>query len=206
MIVSISVSCLHRLIFFFLNLLQFFYYHEKPFPPDRGQFKGHAVWSGNVLKSDGSIKLNNVQYSFNGTYTCQVRNPPDVHGFTSEIRLEVVQSGETRCRDRYRYSVGFLLASPWSGRCENEGLFLSCWVPVTVFLTIKYADSSWGSNRLNSSDTGIIYSAPLHLQMNALYSSYILIFFHSKIIVNINIFKKWRKKFPFSFHNEIMTS
>ncbi|MCI4394637.1 hypothetical protein PGIGA_G00171380 [Pangasianodon gigas] len=71
---------------------KFFYYQEVPFPPDRGQFKGHAVWSGNVLKNDGSITLTSVQFSFNGTYTCQVLNPPDVHGFTSEIRLEVVQS------------------------------------------------------------------------------------------------------------------
>lgn len=48
-----------------------------------------------MLKYDGSITLNDVQFSFNGTYTCQVRNPPDVHGFTGEIRLEVVQSGES---------------------------------------------------------------------------------------------------------------
>ncbi|KAF4073368.1 hypothetical protein AMELA_G00257960 [Ameiurus melas] len=71
---------------------QFFFYQEESFPPTSGLLKGHAVWSGNVLKNDGSITLTNVQSSFNGTYTCQVRNPPDVHGFTSELRLEVVQS------------------------------------------------------------------------------------------------------------------
>ncbi|KAK3509230.1 hypothetical protein QTP70_025595 [Hemibagrus guttatus] len=71
---------------------QFFYYHEEPFSPEQGHFKGHVMWSGNVLKNDASITLRDVQFSFNGTYTCQVRNPPDVHGFASEIRLEVVQS------------------------------------------------------------------------------------------------------------------
>ncbi|KAG7314426.1 hypothetical protein KOW79_021729 [Hemibagrus wyckioides] len=71
---------------------QFFYYHEEPFLPEKGHFKGHVMWSGNVLKNDASITLSDVQFSFNGTYTCQVRNPPDVQGFTSETRLEVVQS------------------------------------------------------------------------------------------------------------------
>ncbi|XP_060768934.1 myelin protein zero-like protein 2b [Neoarius graeffei] len=70
----------------------FFHYKEKPFPPVQGLLKGHAVWSGNVLKNDASIKLNNVQPHFNGTYTCLVHNPPDVHSYTGEIRLEVVQS------------------------------------------------------------------------------------------------------------------
>lgn len=83
---------------FFCPTMQFFFYQEESFPPTRGLFKGHAVWSGNVLKNDGSITLTDVQSSFNGTYTCQVRNPPDVHGFTGELRLEVVQSGETRRR------------------------------------------------------------------------------------------------------------
>ncbi|KAI5089568.1 myelin protein zero-like protein 2 precursor [Silurus meridionalis] len=71
---------------------QFFYYQEKPYPPTQGQFEGRAAWSGNILKNDASITLNDVQFNFNGTYTCLVRNPPDVHGFTGEIRLEVVQS------------------------------------------------------------------------------------------------------------------
>ncbi|KAI5630395.1 myelin protein zero-like protein 2 precursor [Silurus asotus] len=71
---------------------QFFYYQEKPYPPTKGQFEGRAAWSGNILKNDASITLNDVQFNFNGTYTCLVRNPPDVHGFTGEIRLEVVQS------------------------------------------------------------------------------------------------------------------
>lgn len=76
--------------------MQLFHYQGEPFPPKTGQFKGHVAWTGDLLKNDGSITLNDVQFSFNGTYTCQVRNPPDVHGYTGEIRLEVVLSGETR--------------------------------------------------------------------------------------------------------------
>ncbi|KAK7164788.1 hypothetical protein R3I94_003242 [Phoxinus phoxinus] len=69
----------------------FFHYQETAYPPIKGLFKDHAVWSGDVMKGDGSITLQDVQFNFNGTYSCQVRNAPDVHGFASEISLRVVQ-------------------------------------------------------------------------------------------------------------------
>ncbi|KAL0193154.1 hypothetical protein M9458_011450, partial [Cirrhinus mrigala] len=68
-----------------------FLYHGRAYPPDKGTFKGHAVWSGDVMKGDASITLQNVQFFFNGTYSCQVRNPPDFQGFAGEISLKVVQ-------------------------------------------------------------------------------------------------------------------
>uniref|UniRef100_A0A3B1ITV6 Myelin protein zero-like 2b n=1 Tax=Astyanax mexicanus TaxID=7994 RepID=A0A3B1ITV6_ASTMX len=73
-----------------------FYYQQKSYPPmENSRFRGHVTWSGNVLKNDASITLQDVQFSFNGTYSCQVRNVPDVHGFAGEISLQVVQSGKT---------------------------------------------------------------------------------------------------------------
>ncbi|XDV20508.1 hypothetical protein PO909_025825 [Leuciscus waleckii] len=62
---------------------------EIAYPPEKGLFKDHAVWSGDVMKGDGSITLQDVQFNFNGTYICQVRNPPDVQGFASEISFRV---------------------------------------------------------------------------------------------------------------------
>lgn len=103
--------------------MQFFYYHEVPFPPIQGHFKDHVTWSGDVMNNDGSITLNDVQFSFNGTYTCQARNPPDVHGYTSEIRLEVVRSGETS-----RRGSGFLSTSAY--------------VPVPTFLLLFWSRAS----------------------------------------------------------------
>lgn len=67
-----------------------FYYAGDPYPPDVGRFKGHAVWSGDVLRKDASITLQNVPPTFNGTYVCQVRNLPDAHGSNGEILLKVV--------------------------------------------------------------------------------------------------------------------
>lgn len=67
-----------------------FYYQEVPYPPQSGRFKGHAVWSGDITNRDASITLHEVPPTFNGTYICQVRNRPDVHGVNGEINLKVV--------------------------------------------------------------------------------------------------------------------
>lgn len=67
-----------------------FYYDREPYPPDEGRFKGHVVWSGDVSRKDASITLQEVPPTFNGTYICQVRNRPDVHGSNGEIVLKVV--------------------------------------------------------------------------------------------------------------------
>lgn len=42
---------------------------------------------------DASIILQQVKFSYNGTFVCQVKNPPDVHGLSGEIRLHVVTTG-----------------------------------------------------------------------------------------------------------------
>ncbi|XP_053703271.1 myelin protein zero-like protein 2 [Synchiropus splendidus] len=67
-----------------------FYYQEVPYPPQTGRFKGHAVWSGDIMRNDASITLHEVPPTYNGTYICQVRNRPDVHGSNGEITLKVV--------------------------------------------------------------------------------------------------------------------
>lgn len=79
----------------FVFLCQMFHYQETAYPPDQGLFKGHAVWSGDIMRKDASITLHEVQPTFNGTYTCQVANPPDAHGNSGEIVLRVVNKGET---------------------------------------------------------------------------------------------------------------
>ncbi|KAM4620726.1 myelin protein zero-like protein 2b [Polymixia lowei] len=67
-----------------------FYYQEKAYPPDSGRFKDRVVWSGDITRQDASITLHGVPPTFNGTYICQVRNMPDVHGRNGEINLKVV--------------------------------------------------------------------------------------------------------------------
>ena len=79
----------------FVFVCQVFYYQELPYPPEHGRFKGRAVWSGDIMRKDVSITLHEVLPTFNGTYTCQVRNLPDVHGSSGEIVLSVVNKGQT---------------------------------------------------------------------------------------------------------------
>ncbi|XP_063292918.1 myelin protein zero-like protein 2 [Pelobates fuscus] len=71
-----------------------FYYHREPYPPPPGRFKSRAFWDGNLNRGDASIMLRNVQEMDNGTYLCQVKNPPDVHGQMGEIMLRVVNKAK----------------------------------------------------------------------------------------------------------------
>uniref|UniRef100_A0A7M4FNX8 Myelin protein zero like 2 n=1 Tax=Crocodylus porosus TaxID=8502 RepID=A0A7M4FNX8_CROPO len=70
-----------------------FFYQGQPYPLLTGRFKDRVTWDGNIHKNDASIVIWNLKPTDNGTFTCQVKNPPDVSGTIGEIRLSVVQSG-----------------------------------------------------------------------------------------------------------------
>ncbi|KAM6933130.1 myelin protein zero-like protein 3 [Xenentodon cancila] len=57
-----------------------FHFSSRVFPPSGGQFANRVLWQGSPARGDASISLINASLSDNGTYTCSVRNPPDVHG------------------------------------------------------------------------------------------------------------------------------
>nr|6IGW_A Chain A, Myelin protein zero-like protein 1 [Homo sapiens] len=57
------------------------------YPP----FKDRISWAGDLDKKDASINIENMQFIHNGTYICDVKNPPDIVGKTSHIRLYVVE-------------------------------------------------------------------------------------------------------------------
>ncbi|XP_070684678.1 myelin protein zero-like protein 3 [Pempheris klunzingeri] len=61
----------------------FFHFSSRAFPPVDGQFNGRIRWQGSPARGEASISLINATLSDNGTYTCSVRNPPDVHGSPS---------------------------------------------------------------------------------------------------------------------------
>ncbi|XP_026149256.1 myelin protein zero-like protein 3 [Mastacembelus armatus] len=58
----------------------FFHFSSQAFPPPEGQFMGRIRWHGSPARGDASIALINATLNDNGTYTCSVRNPPDVYG------------------------------------------------------------------------------------------------------------------------------
>ncbi|XP_018950209.2 myelin protein zero-like protein 2 [Cyprinus carpio] len=69
-----------------------FYYQERPFAPSEGRFKKKVEWAGDISGRDASVVLRRVPFSFNGTFSCQVKNPPDVHGNVGVVRLQVVRT------------------------------------------------------------------------------------------------------------------
>lgn len=61
----------------------FFYFSSRAFLPSDGQFAGRIDWQGSPARGEASISLINATLNDNGTFTCSVRNPPDVHGSPS---------------------------------------------------------------------------------------------------------------------------
>lgn len=53
------------------------------------------MWAGSPSRGEASIQLLNTSLTDNGTYTCAVRNPPDVHGHPAQTVLTVTPQSET---------------------------------------------------------------------------------------------------------------
>ncbi|XP_078416133.1 myelin protein zero-like protein 2 isoform X2 [Cetorhinus maximus] len=71
-----------------------FYYTEgNSYAIPGSQFHDRITWDGNVNKNDVSIIINNINFKDNGTYTCNVFNPPDFSETGAEIHLSVVEQG-----------------------------------------------------------------------------------------------------------------
>ncbi|XP_074854333.1 myelin protein zero-like protein 1 isoform X2 [Carettochelys insculpta] len=72
--------------------ISFFHYSQgRAYPGKDTQFKNRISWAGDLNKKDASVSIANVQFRDNGTYFCDVKNPPDIVVKPGEIRLRVVQ-------------------------------------------------------------------------------------------------------------------
>ncbi|XP_041657078.1 myelin protein zero-like 1 like [Cheilinus undulatus] len=67
----------------------FYYSNGKGFPGPE-EFKDRVQFIGDINKRDVSIQLNPTQFSDNGTFFCDVKNPPDVMGTPARTELRVV--------------------------------------------------------------------------------------------------------------------
>ncbi|XP_060259567.1 myelin protein zero-like protein 1 isoform X1 [Ovis aries] len=72
--------------------VSFFHYSQGQvyagnYPP----FKDRISWAGDLDKKDASINIENMQFIHNGTYICDVKNPPDIVAQPGHIRLYVVE-------------------------------------------------------------------------------------------------------------------
>ncbi|XP_017665096.1 PREDICTED: myelin protein zero-like protein 3 [Lepidothrix coronata] len=70
-----------------------FHYQSVPYPTTVGKFKDRISWVGNVASGDASIALQSPELSDNGTFFCNVKNPPDVYHNIPQTVLEVTERG-----------------------------------------------------------------------------------------------------------------
>lgn len=61
---------------------------------NKGPFRDRLEFVGNPGRRDGSILLKNLDFGDNGTFTCDAKNPPDIVGRPSSVRLLVFEKGE----------------------------------------------------------------------------------------------------------------
>ncbi|KAJ8361373.1 hypothetical protein SKAU_G00178980 [Synaphobranchus kaupii] len=61
-----------------------------PYRSSTPQFKERVEWIGDLNEKDASIKLTKMQFSDNGTYACDVKNPPDIEVMPAHTQLRVV--------------------------------------------------------------------------------------------------------------------
>ncbi|XP_066579247.1 myelin protein P0 isoform X1 [Amia ocellicauda] len=67
----------------------FHYTGGMPYVDNKGPFRDRLEFIGNPRRRDGSILIRNLDYSDNGTFTCDAKNPPDIVGRPSSVRLMV---------------------------------------------------------------------------------------------------------------------
>ncbi len=72
----------------------FFYYSSgKPFPGSLPQFKSRVEWAGDMNNERCVDPCDPDAVKDNGTFSCDVKNPPDISGQVSIIK---VMSGHER--------------------------------------------------------------------------------------------------------------
>lgn len=85
----------HHMIIMDVHLPQIFYYSGgKSFPGSLPQFKSRVEWAGDMNKKDASIRVIQMQFKDNGTFSCDVKNPPDISGQMSITKVRVVMKGD----------------------------------------------------------------------------------------------------------------
>ncbi|XP_023197657.1 myelin protein zero-like protein 1 isoform X1 [Xiphophorus maculatus] len=72
-----------------------FYFADGKAYPGQEEFKHRVQFVGDINKKDASIQLSPAQFSDNGTFFCDVKNPPDVSGTQGRTELRVVQKAES---------------------------------------------------------------------------------------------------------------
>lgn len=80
---------------------------------------------------DASIIIEQVKFTYNGTYTCQVKNPPDVHGAIGETRLRVVTTGL-----QFSPETKFIFLTKLTFLCATKGKMLLRTITLGLYFSV----------------------------------------------------------------------
>uniref|UniRef100_A0A673VAD2 Immunoglobulin V-set domain-containing protein n=1 Tax=Suricata suricatta TaxID=37032 RepID=A0A673VAD2_SURSU len=70
-----------------------FHYQSFQYPTTAGTFRDRISWVGDVYRGDASISISSPTLKDNGTFSCAVKNPPDVHHNIPVTELTVTERG-----------------------------------------------------------------------------------------------------------------
>ncbi|XP_060107611.1 myelin protein zero-like protein 3 [Heteronotia binoei] len=70
-----------------------FHYQAGAYPAREGTFRDRISWAGDVAQHDASIAIASPTLEDNGTFTCSVKNPPDVQHTLPHTLLTVTRRG-----------------------------------------------------------------------------------------------------------------
>ncbi|KAJ7305375.1 hypothetical protein JRQ81_011329 [Phrynocephalus forsythii] len=110
-----------------------FHYQAEAYPTQSGTFRGRISWAGDVNQKDASIQITSPTMDDNGTFTCTVRNPPDVQHNIPQTVLTVTQRGTS-----YQFTSAGLLSIL---------VFLPSAAVVALLLVRMGKKSGWLSSR-----------------------------------------------------------
>lgn len=103
-------------------LSQIFHYQSFQYPSTAGTFRNRVSWVGDVYKGDASISISNPTLKDNGTFSCAVKNPPDVHHNIPLTELTVTERGKLTAHPLLQCLVTRVL--PGETGCEQSYLAL----------------------------------------------------------------------------------
>ncbi|MBZ3876772.1 Myelin protein zero-like protein 3, partial [Sciurus carolinensis] len=103
-----------------------FHYQSFQYPTTAGTFRDRISWVGNVYKGDASISISNPTLKDNGTFSCAVKNPPDVHHNIPLTELTVTERGKLIATSLLQCSVQGSLKSKAIYLCNPFGSLDHC--------------------------------------------------------------------------------
>ncbi|KAG8450055.1 hypothetical protein GDO86_016662 [Hymenochirus boettgeri] len=78
------------------EMYSIFHYAKGQPSIDQTILRDRLQWVGSPRRKDASIVLHSLELTDNGTFTCDVKNPPDVVGKTSYVHLLVYEKAPAR--------------------------------------------------------------------------------------------------------------